>query len=69
MSKVLQEAVKLAKKPIKIIYAKSTESEALPAGGIALNELISTKGVDFNSLKSGGKPDDVALLPYSRYFK
>lgn len=44
MSKVIQEAVALTKRPIKIIYAKSVESELLPAGGIDLNELISTKG-------------------------
>lgn len=43
-AKVLQEAVALTKRPIKIIYAKLTESESLPAGGIDLNELSSTNG-------------------------
>lgn len=44
MSSVLQEAVEMTKQPIRIVYAKEVESEALPAGGIDLDELISTKG-------------------------
>lgn len=44
MSKVLQEAVVIANRPIKIVYAKATEAESLPIGGIDLNELISTQG-------------------------
>jgi hypothetical protein len=44
MSTVLQEAVKMAKKPIRIIYVKETQAEAIPADGIDFNELISTQG-------------------------
>lgn len=44
MSKVLQEAVALTKRDIRIVYAKSVESELLPAGGIDLNELTNTQG-------------------------
>lgn len=44
MSKVLQDAVAMTKRPIKIIYAKETENESLPAGGINIDDLISTKG-------------------------
>lgn len=43
-SSVLQEAVRLTKKSIKIVYVKETEGEAIPADGIDFNELVSTKG-------------------------
>lgn len=45
MSKVLQAAVALTKLPIKIVYAKSIDSEILPAGGIDINELINPKSL------------------------
>lgn len=44
MSTVLQQAVAKTKRDIKIVYAREAEGEALPAGGINLDELISTKG-------------------------
>lgn len=44
MSKVLEEAVALTNRTIRIVYAKTIESESLPSGGIDLNELTSTKG-------------------------
>lgn len=43
MSKVLEDAVALTKRPIRIVYAKTAESELLPSGGIDLYELITTK--------------------------
>lgn len=49
MSGVLQNAVAMTKKTIRIIYAKETESDSLPADGINLAELISTKGLKNNS--------------------
>lgn len=44
MSAVLQEAVKMAKKSIRIIYVKETQADTIPANGIDFNELISTQG-------------------------
>lgn len=44
MSAVLQEAVTLTKRPIRIIYVKETQDESIPVNGIEFNELISTKG-------------------------
>lgn len=43
-SAVLQEAVALTKRPVRVIYVKESDSESLPAGGIDFNELISTDG-------------------------
>jgi hypothetical protein len=43
MSPILQQAVAMTKRSIKIVYAKDP-SEAMPSGGIDLAELISTKG-------------------------
>lgn len=66
-SSTLEEAVKLAKRPIKIVYVRETQGEALPAGGIDFNELISTDGVDLASLKKiDWDCNEVAMLPYSR---
>lgn len=66
MSKVLQQAADLIERPVKIVYAKLNGSESLPSGGIDLNELTSLQGIDLTSLKAEGKPENVALLPYSR---
>ena len=66
MSKIINEAVAITKCPIKIVYAKTTASDLLPAGGIDFNELTNTKGIDLTTMKSGGHPEDIALLPYSR---
>lgn len=43
-SSVLQEAVALTKRPIRVAYVKESQGESLPAGGIDFNELISTDG-------------------------
>ena len=45
MSKVLEDAVSLTKKSIRIIYVKESQSEALPVGGVDFNELINFKGL------------------------
>lgn len=47
MAKTLQQAVELTKRPIKTIYVKGTEVESLPAGGIDLQDLITTTGEKF----------------------
>lgn len=57
-SAVLEEAVALAKRPIRVIYVKETESESFPAGGIDFNELISTDGKG-NWLRRG-----ISLISY-----
>ena len=44
MSSTLQEAVKLTKTPIRIIYVKETQAEAIPADGVDFNELVNTQG-------------------------
>lgn len=44
MSGVLQQAVAMTNRPIKIVYARETENESLPADGIDLEALTSTKG-------------------------
>lgn len=44
MSGVLNEAVAMTKRPIRIVYVKENRDEALPAGGINLQDLISTDG-------------------------
>lgn len=49
MSSVLQEAVKMAKRAIRIIYVKETQAEAIPAEGVDFSELISTQGKELLS--------------------
>lgn len=44
MSGVIQQAVELTKRPIKIVYAKETQNDSLPAGAIDLNDIIKTEG-------------------------
>ena len=39
MQKELEEAVKLSQKPIKIIYAKSSQDDVMPTNGIIFSEL------------------------------
>jgi hypothetical protein len=51
MSSVLQEAVQMTKRPIRIIYVKETQAESIPAGGVDFNELISTQGEQEDSKK------------------
>ncbi|CRK97641.1 CLUMA_CG011026, isoform A [Clunio marinus] len=66
MSNVLRQAVAMTKKPIRVVYCKETESEALPVDGVNFNDLISTEGIDLGSLKTFDiDADDVAMLPYS----
>lgn len=43
-SSVLEEAVKLTKRPIRIVYIRSTPNESIPANGIAFEELIRLDG-------------------------
>ncbi|XP_070493219.1 uncharacterized protein [Chironomus tepperi] len=67
MSPILEKAVEMSKKPIKIIYIKETPTSAIPANGIDFCELIDTKGIDLNDLKVYERDveNDVAMLPYS----
>lgn len=43
-SSVLQEAVALTKRPIRVVYVKENAAESYPTGGIDFNGLISTDG-------------------------
>lgn len=58
MSGILAEAVAMAKRPIKIVYVKETQAESLPAGGIDLEDLISTDGEKIDELfeETNGSP-------------
>lgn len=44
MSGILQQAVKLSGRPIRIIYAKDSADDSIPADGINLEELTNSKG-------------------------
>jgi basic membrane lipoprotein Med (substrate-binding protein (PBP1-ABC) superfamily) len=44
MSAVLEKAVENSKKPIKIVYIKQSQSDALPRERINFHELIETNG-------------------------
>lgn len=67
MSGVLEKAVKMSQLPIKIIYSKEHENEALPVNGINVDDLTTTSGVDLSSLKTSERDqNETALLPYSR---
>lgn len=44
MSSVLLQAVKLSGRPIRIVYAKASVDDSLPADGINLDELTTAKG-------------------------
>lgn len=44
MSSVLQQAIAMTKKPIKAVYVREKMNEAIPAGGIKFEDLLSTKG-------------------------
>lgn len=43
-SEVLQKAVLMTKRPIRIVYVRSTQNESLPSNGISFDELISLNG-------------------------
>ena len=44
MSPILEKAVEMAGKPIKIVYVKHMPDSAIPNGGIDFFELVETKG-------------------------
>lgn len=44
MSSILQQAVKLSGRPIRIAYAKDSADDSIPADGINLEELTNSKG-------------------------
>lgn len=44
-SSILEEAVKMSKKPIRIVYIKSEPNESISANGIAFDELITLDGM------------------------
>jgi acyl-CoA synthetase (AMP-forming)/AMP-acid ligase II len=65
MKDLLQRAVEMTKRPIKIVYIK-LGNEVIPEGGINFHELIDRKGVDLSSLETRDRdPNEVAILPYS----
>lgn len=67
MSKTIENAVKLTKKDIKIVYVKENESESIPRGGIDFKELSEVGNLDLSFLKDFERDvDKTAILPYSR---
>lgn len=44
MSSILQRAIAMTKQPIKVIYTREQENDAIPADGIKIDDLLSTKG-------------------------
>lgn len=44
MSSVLQEAIKMTKRPVRTIYVKETQTEAIPADGVDFTQLINIQG-------------------------
>jgi hypothetical protein len=68
MSKTLEDAIALTKKPIKAVYVKENESEGLPSGGINFSEISEVTGVDLGGLKEIERDvSKIAVLPYSRF--
>ncbi|CRK98690.1 CLUMA_CG012130, isoform A [Clunio marinus] len=66
LSDVVERAVSLTKRTIKIVYVKDKENNSLPAGGIDFNELLDSRGIDLNGLKNQeSNVNDVVFLPYS----
>lgn len=50
MSSVLQRAIAMTKQPIKVIYTREQENDAIPADGIKIDDLLSTKGIHLTVL-------------------
>jgi 4-coumarate--CoA ligase len=66
MSKLLQKAIDISKKQVKIVYLKETSDEMIPAHSTYFNGLLDSYGIDYSSFKKNTRRcDDVALLPYS----
>jgi 4-coumarate--CoA ligase len=65
-SNILETAVKLTERSIKIVYVRQNSNESIPRHGIAFDELIKTEKVDLNNFKQFQRDNsEIALLPYS----
>lgn len=66
MSKTLNDAIEITKRPIKIVYVKSKESEDIKINGINFEELCDIGNLDLTLLRDSERDvSKTAVLPYS----